>query len=121
MKYLILLLLPFSVSALEIDWDTEDTYTELVYQTTHFIDWQQTYKISESCHSGGHYTEVNPLLGTCPDKKHIDEFFLVTGLAHFGMSALLGGKFRTAWQYGSIMLKVNVIAGNYSGGIRVRF
>lgn len=102
-------------------WSEADTQRQTGYFILHVIDWGQTLDISESCTSGGTYYETNPILGECPSRGEVNRYFLLTGLAHYGISRVLSPTQRRWFQYVTIGIESAVVAHNFNIGIRVEF
>jgi len=100
------------------DWGDEDTAREIVYQVLHVMDYKQTKYISRHCDL---YTELNPILGTCPDSGEVDRYFLLMGLAHYGISKWLSHKHRGTWQNVTVIVQVNVVVRNASIGMKMEW
>jgi len=114
MKYILLLLLSFPVSAQE--WTTEDTQWEAGYLALHLIDWGQTLDIAEN----SQYTELNPLIGSNPSRGDVNRYFAVTAIGHYLISRYLGEN-RRLWQQTTMFIEFNVVARNASIGVNINF
>jgi len=119
MKTLLILLL-LSSSAFADEWHTEDTYRESAFQVLNIIDWGQTRYIAQHPESF-HEVESAWLIGKYPDEKRVDIFMAETAVLHGLISYYLPSKYRSAFQYVTIGMKLNNAIGNVSIGIRVSF
>lgn len=96
------------------EWRTQDMVTEIIYQAFHVYDHWQTRKISSNCDE---YEELNPLLGSCPSSRKVDQYFLATGLLHMGISYTLPHGWREGWQYVTIGFEAGVVYANVQIGL----
>lgn len=97
-------------------WRGEDTARELVYMTSHIIDWRQSLYIAD--HPWLH-AEGNAILGPHPSDSEVNRYFAATALLHMGVSYVLPHKWRTAWQYITIGVEVGVNYHNYRAGVKI--
>lgn len=58
--------------------------------------------------------EMNPILGRHPDSAAILSYTLVAAALHTGVSMLLSGNWRTAWQFGTIGVEGVVVGWSYA-------
>jgi hypothetical protein len=114
MKFLLLALLPLSVSA----WDKEDTTYQSIFYTVHTMDYMQTLDISRHC---GVYYEINPILGSCPSSEAITAYFIGTGVLHYFVAKSLPKPLRNHFQALSVTTGVYVTSSNARIGLKVRF
>lgn len=118
MKYLSILLLLASISTAHADeWDGTDSALEVTYQVLAAVDWIQTRQIAKN----PSYWEQNPLLGNHPSVSKVNEYFALTGLAHYYIATQLSVHTRHIFQGASISIEVSVIAHNYAIGLRTTF
>ena len=115
MKYLLLLL--FISPAYADEWTTNDTYREIAYQGLAAIDWLQTRNIAKN----PSYYEQNSILGEHPSVGRINAYFVITGLAHYGISKILTKEYRAPFQYTTIGVEIGAVVHNYSIGINIKF
>lgn len=118
MKLLIIALLFISSSAFADDWSKADVARETVLLVIHAVDWGQTRNIAKN---PSQYAELNPFLGVHPSVSRVDNYFVLTGLAHVGISHVLPSEWRKGWQYVTIGIGGANIARNHSIGLRVSF
>jgi hypothetical protein len=90
---------------------------ETAFLTAGLVDYGQTRDIKN--HPGMY--EQNPLLGRSPSDTRIRNYFLAAGATHIVITRLLPRDYRPAWQWGTLILEVGVVAHNYSIGLRVDF
>jgi len=119
MKTLLILLL-LSSSAFADEWRTSDTYREVAFQTLNVIDWGQTRYIAQHSESF-HEQESAWIIGKFPDEKRVDIFMAETAVLHGLISYYLPSKYRSAFQYVTIGMKLNNTIANASIGIKVSF
>jgi hypothetical protein len=100
------------------DWSDEDTTREIAYQVLSIMDYEQTKYISRNC---DRYYEGNPILGRCPNGSDVDAYFLLTGLAHYGISRLLSHEQRKTWQNLTIGFQFSVVLHNVHAGIKIEW
>lgn len=100
-------------------WSEADTKRETTYLILHAIDWVQTLDISGQCPD--RFVETNPILGECPSRGEVNRYFLLTGIAHYGVARLLPPKQRRWFQYITIGIEAGVVAHNLNIGLHVRF
>lgn len=117
----ILLVVLLVVSAPVYAWSEADTRRQAGYFVLHTIDWMQTLDISQNCRNGRDRYERNPALPSCPDRGEVNRYFLLTGVAHYGISRALPQPYRKWWQRVTIAVQVGTVAHNASIGLRVRF
>lgn len=125
------------------EWRTEDIQREGVYGLLLALDWRQTRFIAKH---PSEFNEINPLihldsqrdLSSCrqgatpndticdrvPDAhnlRHVDRYFLATGLLHVGVSHLLPPRSRAIFQYVTIGIEAGYVAYNYKIGVHLDF
>lgn len=84
-------------------------------------DWSQTMAISENCHHGGTYSEGNMILGRCPGKTKVTEYFAASTAAFFYLSKTLDEPYRSAFLVGVGVVEASVVAHNFRFGVRFSF
>lgn len=106
-------------------WSKAEIAKEVVYTGIKAIDWRQTRTIAK--HPDEWY-EVNPALGEHPSVERVDNYFLITGIAHPIITHILPRKHtlfgwewspRAVWQNVTIGISAGCVAHNYSVGIRI--
>ena len=113
-------------------WTWTDTAVEAAYLSLHVVDWGQTNDIAapaawHQCPGGGAwrpaktYHERTPVLGRNPSRDRIAAYFIGTGLLHIGLARVLPGRWRTAFQVGTVGLEGFVTYRNARLGFVVRF
>lgn len=116
-KTLLAVSLAVSPCANAIDeWREADTARELVYMTTHIIDWRQSLYIADHPYT---HTEGNLILGPHPSDSEVNRYFAATALMHLGISYMLPHKWREAWQYITIGIEAGVNVHNYKAGVKI--
>jgi len=114
MRYLVfVLLLCLSVPAHA--WSEADTRRQVGYFVLHTIDWGQSLGQYDE------YSETNPILGSHPSRGDVNRYFLLTGIAHYGISRSLPPAYRKWWQRVTIGVQAGAVAHNFSIGVDVRF
>lgn len=96
------------------EWTKQDSAWQLAYTALHVADWAQTRNIARN---PDEFHETNPILGRHPSVSEVDDYFLVTGVAHALVSAALPPKYRRKWQAAGIVVEAGAVAHNYSIGI----
>lgn len=107
------------------DWTDDDTRRQAMYYLFHVIDWGQTRYIAEH---PGQYSEANPLVNFSRDpgsehenRRQADKYFLVVGIAHYGIARILPPEHRRIFQNVTIAFAAGSAAYNYSIGIKAHF
>ena len=127
---LAVILISLSTATLADEWTRDDTIREVIGQTLIVIDWGQTLDISRSCNSDGEFYEKNSILGPCPSRGEVNQYFAATMLLHAGISYMLPTEARlfdskvnprAMWQYVTIVYWVDTVHSNYQLGIRMDF
>ena len=118
MKILLSILLLLSSSTYASDWSDEDISREAVLLVIHTIDWGQTRYIAEN---PDQFHEINPLLDTNPSVWQVNNYFILSGLAHIAISNALPPEWRKGWQYVTIGIGVANVSRNHSIGLRISF
>ena len=113
--FLIALLLPSFACADE--WTSVDTNREIAYQSLAIVDWLQTRNIARD----PGYWEQNVILGSHPSIARINQYFALTGIAHYFVSKALPEKYRAPFQYVSIGVEVGAVGHNFSIGVSAKF
>lgn len=116
LKFAIILLITTS-SAYADEWTSTDTKREVAYQSLAVVDWLQTRNIARN----PDYWEQNVLLGNHPSVARVNQYFALTGIAHYFISEALPEKYRAPFQYISIGVEIGAVAHNFSIGITVKF
>lgn len=117
MKIFLLLLL-FIPAAHADEWTRSDTYRETAYLALHVTDWLQTRTIAKNPDV---WYEKNIILGSHPHVDRVDAYFILAGLAHVGIAAILPNEWRAPFQYFTIGFESGVVAHNYKVGVKVGF
>jgi hypothetical protein len=99
--------------------DTE-IIKESIWQVVNVIDWGQTRDIARTCGNSDR-VEYNPALSTCPTEAHVNRYFIVSALAHVGISRWLGRENRGYWQNVTLYVSGGIVLHNYSIGLKVDF
>jgi len=116
--YIVIIVL-FVTGASELkamEWTKENTQWESAYMVTHIIDWGQTLEIAEN----PNFTEVNPILGSNPNRGDVNRYFLLTGIGHYLMSSYLD-EWRETWQKTTFFIQFSVVANNAMLGVKITF
>lgn len=98
-------------------WTEEDTKKEALYAILHGIDWAQT---RDAIGRKG-YKEANPILGSKPTDKNINEYMAGTLLGHILLSRILPPDKRKLFQNGTIGLELGVTGNNKHVGANIKF
>lgn len=99
------------------DWSHADTARQLAFTGLLAIDWAQTHEIIRR--SDRH--ELNPILGSDPDRSTTNAYFAAAGIGHYLVSRALPPEYRKVWQYLWIGGQAATVHWNYQMGIRIRF
>lgn len=99
-------------------WSNADTVREVIWQGLHVVDWGQTLEIARD---PGRYYEMNPALGSHPSVGKVNIYMASSAVLHAGVSYVLPGKWRSYWQYVSIVTSGACVANNFNIGLGVRF
>ena len=99
-------------------WTQDDIRREQEYLTYHILDWAQTRHISSRPET---WYETNSILGKHPSAIKVDRYFLATGLAHIGVSAILPRDLRAVFQHVSIVIESGFVNHNFSIGLSAGF
>jgi len=102
-------------------WNKNDTMLQAGYYILHTADWAQTRYISEKCNSTSYYEKQNTILGPCPDKAKVNQYFILTGILHYAVSQNLPQPYRRVWQMTTISMELGTVEQNLSLGIKLRF
>src|SRR6266700_5383697 len=100
------------------EWSKADVGRELAFGTLLAVDWAQTREIAAHPER---YDERNPVIGEHPSSGRVDAYMLAAGALHLGIANLLSGDWRSAWQWGGIVIEAGAIGSNYLIGIGVPF
>lgn len=108
------------------NWNDSDTIAYGSWAMLHAMDYNQTNRISESCHKGKkygkyYYEEANPLLGRCPSKVTVRNFFLVTSGVYAGITYYMPRRYKPLWHGVSIIMKAATVARNKRLGLSFAF
>ena len=114
LKFIFLLLVCSSSYA--DNWTSSDTKREIAYQTLAAVDWLQTRNIARN----PAYHEQNAVLGLHPSIGQVNNYFLITGLAHYLIADYLT-EWRRPFQWVTVGIEFGAIAHNFSIGISARF
>ena len=123
LKFLLLSLLSFSAYAAD-DWDTTDKVLGATALTFELADLGQTISISHSCHDNDTplvYSELNPILGTCPKVSSVVQYFAASILVSGLIADALPSNYRKAFLTGAILFEFDMVEHNYRGGISIKF
>ena len=113
----IIFFLLFPSIAFADQWTSADTYREITYQTFAAIDWIQTRHIAQN----SDYWEQNVILGNHPSVAKVNQYFAVTGVAHYLISKALPEKYRTPFQYITVGIEIGAVSHNFSIGLRIGY
>lgn len=109
-----------SVPAHADEWREQDTYREVAFQALNVIDWGQTRYIAK--HPETYYERESAwMIGEHPTTIDVNRLMIATAILHPVISYLLPHGWRDAFQYVTIIGKINNVAGNNSIGIKVEF
>lgn len=117
-KLIIIFILLLPIQSFAGDWSTSDTAREIVWQSLHYVDWQQTLTIAKNPLQ---YNETNPILGRHPSVDDVRTYMAITAFLHLGISYALPEKYRDGWQWLTIGMTGSAVARNYNVGIRFSF
>src|SRR6266700_1924855 len=99
-------------------WSKADVGREIAFGALLAVDWAQTREIAAHPER---YHERNPVIGEHPSSGRVDAYMLAAGALHLGIANLLSGDWRSAWQWGGIVIEAGAIGSNYLIGIGVPF
>jgi hypothetical protein len=137
MRYFILLLalspgcaqLPSAhAQGLNLDpWTREDTYRQAAVTALLVVDWGQTRHIAKCTQITASpidrcYSETGNAkfyIGDNPSVGQVNNFFIASIIVNAAIAYALPARWRSWWQYGSIVYEMNYIHRNYSIGIKV--
>jgi hypothetical protein len=80
-------------------------------------DWRQSQGIVESCHSGGTFIEVNPLLGKCPSMAKLNLGVLAGASTVTVLANTLNQPYRTTFLKAVGIVEVGFVGHNWSVGL----
>ena len=120
MKHLIFALLLLSSSAFADPWSSSDTYRETTFQVLNVIDWGQTRYIAQNPNKYYEH-DYSGLIGSNPTTGRIDAFMVESAAIHLAVSYLLPNDWRIAFQYITIVEKLNTTDNNAKLGIKISF
>lgn len=124
MKYVLvvfLLLIPILANAdykFAENWTWKDTARQAGVVSILAVDMGQTLYIA------GHpdeWREINPVLGSHPDKDKVWGYFISCAVVHTLVSLALPPKSRSIWQYSTIAVEGLVVGRNYGIGIGMEY
>ena len=98
-------------------WTTADTYREAAYDALLVVDARQTAWAMER----PGYRETNPLLGSHPSRRQINEHMAIAAALHGLVSLALPDVYRRQWQWGTVAVEGFVVAHNAYLGARFTF
>ena len=117
LKALLLTLLTLLPLRAETDsWTKTEVALEVSFQMALFTDWKQT-----STYHTTQARELNPLLGSHPSQRTINQWCFISSAGHLLVSDLLPHKQRIYWQAASMTVEWAVIARNYKLGVRIKW
>lgn len=90
--------------ALGAEWSPADTHREVAFQGLLLADVAATVAAQRQ---GAR--ENNPMLGRHPSVRTVALWGAGASLAHLGISLVLPGEWRVAWQYGSIGVELMAV------------
>jgi hypothetical protein len=107
-------------------WRQEDTWRELSFQALYVYDLQQNLTALRNWQHRKKTTlspsvAHNVFLGSDADEEAINGYFIVTGLLHWSVSAMLPAEAREHWQWLSMGYIVSDVVDNFRLGIRLTF
>jgi len=107
-------------------WRRDDSWRELSFQTLYVYDLQQNLSaLREWQH--GKKSALSPsivhnvFLGSDANERVISTYFIVTGLIHWAISAMLPDEAREDWQWLSIGYVGSDVVQNFRLGFRLTF
>lgn len=127
MKKLILIYLIFlATPAFAESWSQSDINREIGFQALYFYDYQQTlsalrYWQFRKVHFLAPSIEKNQYLTNKANEEDITTYFIITGLTHWAISAMLPQEMRERWQWLSIGYVASDIHSNLQLGFHWRF
>ncbi len=117
MKYILIIFFLLGASELKAqEWTQENTSWEYAYFATHLIDWGQTLEISRN----QKYYELNPILGRYPTEQQVNQYFILSGIAHHLIARWLG-KHRLTYQHVTFYINFANVTRNAQMGINIIF
>jgi hypothetical protein len=114
-----LLLALAQCSLLAGDWTRGDTAAEAGYLALHCADWIQTLQLTDATHPEWH--ECNPILGRKTSRACVNNYFLLTGLAHVAIAKAIPKRGRGAFQAITIGIEIHCIENNFGLGVSLKF
>ena len=96
-------------------WSTEDILLETAFQIALAIDWAQTHEIVNDPKR----KEINPILGSYPSHRKVDELILLASLSHILMTNYIPQEHRKLWLEFSIAIELVAINHNHRVNIRI--
>lgn len=115
-----LAILLFVTPPARAEWEASDTELAAAL-TMHALDAIQTRNISESCHTGGRFTETNPVLGACPSKTAVTGYFIGTAAlltaAHYLLPPSYAKWSTRLW----LAVEVGAVGNNVAVGVKLAF
>lgn len=117
--FIILLLIPSLVLA--DSWDTTDKTLGVTALALEVVDMGQTISISESCHSDHKFMELNPIIGSCPEKHTVYQYFIGSIIAYSIIADALPSTWRKMFLSGDIIVEASSVINNRRVGISIKF
>lgn len=126
LQYLIPMIWLWLPAAHADPWRNEDTWRELAFQAVYVYDLQQNLVGLRDWQHHDKRTlspsvANNAFLGPDSDEEAISAYFIVTGLLHWTVSAMLPAEAREHWQWLSIGYVTSDLASNFRLGMRLTF
>jgi len=100
------------------DWNQDSRDRQAVYTALHFMDWAQTRAIAQNPER---WHELNPILGTHPSTREVDQYFALTLAGHYLVANLLPAEYRSVFQHITISMEAAVTRNNVILGIKGEF
>jgi hypothetical protein len=95
-------------------WTKADIIRQITFSILEIIDWNQSINSLD-------IPETNPLLSKYPTKHEFNRHFTICLIGNLLIAYVLPSKFRTKWQYCSIITEIYCINNNYQLGVRTNF
>lgn len=87
----------------------------------HVIDYGQTLSISNSCRSGGKFHEQNIILGECPTRLEVTQYFAATAAIGIAAHYMLPKRYQKYSDAVWLTVETGAVAHNAAIGIKIRF
>jgi len=113
---ILILFFILGASEAKAEWTQENTNYEYAYFATHLIDWGQTLEIAKN----PRYEEINPILGKYPTEQEVNQYFILSGIAHHLIARWLDN-YRLPYQQATFYFNLGNVLRNSQIGINIIF